>query len=135
MSADRSPRRSRRVLVADDEEGIRRLVTRLVRTKAVELGEIEVTQAESAEQALALLEHERFDLVLTDYRMTGKKTGAELLAEVSDRWPATARVLMTGYLDVAESTERGDAASAVIRKPWNNDVFVRTLRGLLDRGQ
>lgn len=122
--------RNRRLLVADDEEGIRRLVTRLVRTKAVELGELEVVQAESAEEALEILEHERVDLVLTDYRMTGK-TGAELLAVVHARWPATERVLMTGYLDVAESAEGGRDASAVIRKPWNNEAFVATLRGLL----
>lgn len=116
--------------MADDEEGIRRLVTRLVRTKAVELGELEVVQAESAEEALEILERERVDLVLTDYRMTGK-TGAELLAVVHARWPATERVLMTGYLDVAETAERGHDASAVIRKPWNNETFVATLRDLL----
>lgn len=130
MTAAAIVRGKRRVLVADDEEGIRRLVTRLVNTKRIELGDIEVVQAESAEEALEILERESVDLVLTDYRMGGK-TGAELLDVVSARWPATARVLMTGYADVAETAERAGAANAVIRKPWSNEAFVRTLRDAL----
>ncbi|NJN64481.1 MAG: response regulator [Acidobacteria bacterium] len=56
----------RRVLVVDDEEGVRTLVR-----EALELWEFQVQEASSGEAALSLLASLPFDLVVTDLRMPG----------------------------------------------------------------
>jgi YesN/AraC family two-component response regulator len=51
--------------------------------------------AQSAEQALALLENNRFDAVISDYQMPFQN-GLDLLRQVKDRWPATRRIILSG---------------------------------------
>jgi putative two-component system response regulator len=92
-----------RVLVVDDEPNICRLLQRF-------LGRIgyAVRTACSVPGALAILEQESFDLVLTDLRLPGP-TGLELLVEVRSRWSGTRTILMSAHADV-------HAASAAIER-------------------
>jgi putative two-component system response regulator len=92
-----------RVLVVDDEPNICRLLQRF-------LGRIGYTvrTACSVPEALAILEQESFDLVLTDLRLPGP-TGLDLLVEVRSRWGGTRTILMSAHADV-------HAASAAIER-------------------
>ena len=54
-----------------------------------------VEAVDSGATALARLETEGFDLVLTDQRMPGM-TGAELVVVLKARWPALPVVMFTG---------------------------------------
>jgi DNA-binding NtrC family response regulator len=54
-----------------------------------------VLTAESADQALALFEHELIDVVIADEKMPGL-LGSELLSVVRQRYPHTIRMIMTG---------------------------------------
>lgn len=123
---------ARRLLIVDDEEGIRTVLQRLL-TRLPEPPPIRVETAESAEQALELLEKGPYALILTDFNMGGRD-GVFLLATALERWPDTQRALMTGYTDeqiMTDAKEKGKAA-AVIRKPWNNRDLLETVRSLLE---
>jgi len=51
--------------------------------------------ANSANEAVAMLERSPVDVIISDLRMPGRD-GTSLLAEVQARWPSTLRVLLTG---------------------------------------
>jgi DNA-binding response OmpR family regulator len=80
----------RRLLVVDDESVIRRIFSDLMSK------ECEVTEAETAEQALRLLREERFDLIVTDKNLPGR-SGLELAQEARRLDPASRVMMMTGY--------------------------------------
>jgi DNA-binding NtrC family response regulator len=63
----------------------------------------------NAEPALKRLEEERFDIVVTDYKMKGID-GMEVLKAVKDRYPATHVIMITAFanLDAAIEALRGD---------------------------
>ena len=76
------------LLLVDDEPS---LVTML--RHFVELGGHRVVSAGSAEQALAALEHQAFDAVITDLRLPGM-SGTELAGVIATRWPALAKKIV-----------------------------------------
>lgn len=119
-----------RLLVVDDEPAIRRLILRLLAFEGHPRDSM--AEAGSAEEALALLQRERFDLVLTDFRMT-RMSGAELLAWLREHQPWVRRCLMTGYQEdraAVEGLELGEA-HALLRKPWDNQELTQVVRELL----
>jgi CheY-like chemotaxis protein len=87
--------RSARILIVDDEASI----TELLNEMLLMLGHTAQCCTHPAE-ALALMEKENFDLVLSDYRMPGMN-GQQFYAAVLDRCPHLAKriVFLTG--DVA----------------------------------
>lgn len=118
-----------KILLVDDEAHIRNVLKRLL---ARRLPEVEIVEASSAEEAMAIARERAFDVVLTDYRMDGA-TGADLLRHLSVDAPGTARVLATGYQDdaIIEEAVRGLDLDARLPKPWDNDTVVTVLKGIL----
>ena len=57
--------------------------------------------AESGAQAVASLERNHFDVVVTDMRMPGMD-GAELLRIVRERWPDAIRIVLSGYAELQQ---------------------------------
>lgn len=76
-----APRRWR-ILAVDDEESILSALTRVLRRAGYEL-----STANSAADALLLMEKQPAHLVISDHRMPGK-TGIEFLREVRQRCPS-----------------------------------------------
>jgi response regulator RpfG family c-di-GMP phosphodiesterase len=83
-----------RCLVVDDEPGVRSVLVRLLTSRGYE-----VREAVNGREAVAALEREPFDLVLTDIHMP-EVTGVQLLAEVRRRWPEVGVVMITGVPEV-----------------------------------
>ena len=111
-------RGSGRILVVDDEEGVRMVLQRLLRRMGYD-----VETVGDATSALALLRMSplRYDLVLSDILMP-EKTGLELAAELLAERVPVAIVLMTGFADsatVREATETHHLP--VLRKPFEVD--------------
>jgi CheY-like chemotaxis protein len=105
-----------RILIAEDEEGIRSLVSRAL----AQDGHAVVTASDGAE-ALDLLARERgqFELLLTDIRMPIMDGIALALAAARDH-PQVAILLMTGYADQRERASGLDALiHDVIAKPFS----------------
>ena len=88
-----------RILFVDDEapvlDGLR---TRLYR----ESGRWTMVFVDSGARAIAELEQAAFDVIVTDMRMPGMD-GAELLQNVSERWPQTIRIVLSGYAELQQA--------------------------------
>jgi CheY-like chemotaxis protein len=105
-----------RILIAEDEEGIRSLVAR-----ALAQDGHEVLTANDGAEALDLLvrDHGDFALLLTDIRMPVMDGIALALAAARDH-PAVAILLMTGYADQRERAHGLEALiHDVITKPFS----------------
>lgn len=108
-----------RVLVVDDDRAVR-TVLKVNLSKA----EMQVTLASNPDEALASLETEPFDLVLSDVKMPGG-TGIELQQQIRQRWPDLPVIIMTGYGSVADAVAamKGGASDYVI-KPIEHDELL-----------
>jgi CheY-like chemotaxis protein len=105
-----------RILIAEDEEGLRALVAR-----ALSQDGHAVTTANDGAEALDVLEREQgaFELLLTDIRMPIMDGIALALAAARDH-PKVAILLMTGYADQRERASGLDALiHDVIAKPFS----------------
>ena len=81
----------KRVLVVDDEKGIRELFC-----KVLGIAGYEVESAESGEEALAILEQEKFPLLLFDLNLPGID-GIELCKQARKLLPISIIFAITGY--------------------------------------
>ena len=88
-----------RVLVVDDEERVRKLLTRLLQEEGHR-----VRAASSGREALEALEGEAYDLVLTDLTMPGM-SGMDLLSEIREKWPEMSVILITAFGTVESAVE------------------------------
>lgn len=118
---------SRRILVVDDDESLRRVTQ-------VQLEEegYTVTTAASGEEALAILIRKPQDLVLTDLSMPGM-SGVELLKHVRTEYPETTVVLVTAFGTVESAIEAMKlGAYDYIAKPVNPDNLRRIVARALE---
>jgi len=117
-----------RVLVVDDETGMRLAVSRVLNTYSVRLGEsgdeaitFAIESAESGEDALDRMAASVPDICLLDMKMPGM-SGLDVLQEIMQRKYDTLTVMITAYatLEMAiEATKRG--AHDVLPKPFTPD--------------
>jgi two-component system response regulator (stage 0 sporulation protein F) len=82
---------TRRLLVVEDEEPLRLLYQEELSREGYD-----VTAVGDAEQALALLDKESFDLIITDIRMPGRD-GVELITQVMGRRKDIPIIINTSY--------------------------------------
>lgn len=80
----------RRILIVDDEAGVRELFAAWLREESYEC-----KTAASADEALANLATDTYALVISDMMMPGRN-GVELLREVRARYPDTAVIMVSG---------------------------------------
>jgi DNA-binding NarL/FixJ family response regulator len=117
------------VLCVDDEAEVLAALRRCLRNEPYEL-----ITALGPGEALARLREGPVDLVITDQRMPGM-SGTELLYQVRERSPRTARVILTGY-ETPSTIRKGFecGADAFLYKPWDDNAFKATIRRILERG-
>ena len=116
------------LLLVDDEPSILSALRRLLRPIGYR-----IHTAESGRAGLAILEQEAVDLVISDMRMP-EMDGAKFLEQVRRRWPATTRILLTGYADVTSTIEainRGEIYRYV-SKPWDDNDLTLVVRDALE---
>jgi len=89
--------KTNRILVVDDEESIRTVLTEVLTDDG-----FSVTQAANGAEAWAVLQDVPHPLVITDIKMPGM-TGLELLKKIKQAIPATEVIIITSYasLDTA----------------------------------
>ncbi len=117
------------LLFIDDESNILSALRRLFRPQGYN-----ILTAENGAEALALLEKEPVDLVISDMRMP-QMSGAEVLEQVRSRWPDVVRILLTGYADLSSTVaaiNRGEIFR-YISKPWDDNDIVLVVRDALER--
>jgi len=112
-----------RILVVDDEE-----IKRVSLVDDLLAAEHDAVGAAGGQEALAILDGERFDVVLTDLRMPGVD-GMDLLRRIrdSDR-PHPAVILMTAYGSIPIAVEAmKTGACDFVTKPFRNSTILPIL--------
>lgn len=82
----------------------------------------------SGDEAIAALERQRFDLVVSDVRMPGMD-GGQLLTVVKQRWPTSMRIIVSGYSDPVQAVRLTSLAHQYISKPCDG----RELENIIER--
>jgi two-component system response regulator GlrR len=114
------------LLVVDDDKDQLALVRRWL-----EVAGFKVSGADSGETALAVLETQRPDLVLTDLVMTGID-GIRLLCEIHRQDPVMPVILVSGQASISEAvTATHLGASTFLTKPIDRDTLVAEVRQAL----
>src|SRR5262245_55011364 len=123
-----SPPAVTRILVVDDEESLRHLLTKMLMHEGYE-----VVTASDGEEALALLADESFDLVLSDVRMP-RLDGWGFLGALSERNRPPVVIMMSAYgdRDTALNVMKLGAYDYV-SKPFTTDDVLLTLRKAEER--
>ncbi|GAB2561871.1 PAS domain-containing protein [Dyella jejuensis] len=122
--ARRSAMPSAAVLVVDDDD--------LVLMNTVEMLEdlgYQVIPARSGRQALGMLQHTPFDLLITDHAMP-HMTGAQLVAEVRKLRPALPIILATGYAELPPGLH---AALPRLSKPFSQAMLADAVAKVIDQ--
>lgn len=88
-----------KILVIDDDMDICNLLERFLSKK----GHV-VKTAFTSNTALALIEQENFDVVLSDFRL-GSTDGKQILQKVKEKSPETQVIIITGYSDVKTAVD------------------------------
>ncbi len=107
-----------KILLIDDEEGIRRVLGISLKDSGYE-----VLTAENGEEALRIFKKERPPIVLTDIKMPGMD-GIALLQRIKKESPETEVIMITGHgdMELAIQSLKFDATDFVT-KPINDDVL------------
>ena len=106
-----------KLMVVDDEPDNLALLYRTFRR------EFDVVKAESAIEALSILDAQgEMAIIISDQRMP-EMLGTEFLSKTVDRFPDTIRIVLTGYTDVEDLVEAINAGKVFkyITKPWVPD--------------
>ena len=114
------------LLLVEDDVGVAAIAMDLLRGMG-----LEVETAETGAEAMAMLEHRRFDVMLTDIVMPGGMTGVELARTCAERWPAMSIMLTSGYAGDDVDTALTDAPWPFLRKPYSGEQLREALGDLL----
>jgi two-component system response regulator HydG len=122
-----TPGPSTRVLVVDDDPGVRYTLREILEAEG-----LAVDEAASGEEALARFEAAPAPLVLTDLRMPGMD-GIALLRALAARAPAPRVVLLTAHGSERQAVEAMKAgAHDYFRKPFDVEELLAVVRRALE---
>lgn len=117
-----------RILFVDDES---RVLDGLRRMLYGHRGRWEMTFAVGGAAALEALDAAPFDVLVTDMRMP-QIDGLALLTRARERWPAMARIILSGHMDMDVAVRAANVAHQFLAKPCDptvlEDAVVRTQR-------
>jgi len=116
------------ILIIDDEAAIRESLETLL-----EFEGYSVASAETGEQGLTKIGERPFDLILLDFALPDRN-GLEILADIRDRDPQLAVIMITAYgtVDNAVRVIQNGAAN-FIQKPWDNEKLLADVRAVVGR--
>ena len=114
---------SARILVVDDDENIRKVLTTILEDEGYA-----VEQAETGQKAIEMAKRKVYNLALIDIRLPDME-GIELLTKVRDTTPKMRKIIITGYptlQNAIEAVNRG--ADVYIMKPFDMDKVLITIK-------
>ncbi|OAQ21799.1 PhnD/SsuA/transferrin family substrate-binding protein [Thermosulfurimonas dismutans] len=123
---------SARILIMDDEEGVREPVAEILR-----LSGFEVETAENGERALTIFKQALdagtpFDLVILDLTVPGGLGGRDLLPKLRKLFPEVKAIVVSGYSQdpVMEKYKEFGFNGAII-KPFSHQALLATIERIL----
>ena len=114
---------NKRILICDDEEGIRESL------KLILSDNYDLILTEDGEQCLNCIKNSKdIGLVLIDIKMP-KLNGLEVLQQIKEQRPDLKVIVITGYKSVETATEAVRlGASGYIVKPFKSDEIIATVK-------
>ena len=116
------------VLLVDDEERVLSALRRGLRRES-----ITIETARNGREALEWLAENPADLVISDQKMPGM-SGVELLKTIRERWPATRRILLSGWSsEIPKVAIDAAGLDSLVSKPWDDQelrCYIRKAVGL-----
>ena len=114
------------ILIVDDDDVIRETLFELLS------GNYQCETAATAEEALAKLEAETVEVVLTDISMPGL-SGQDLLVRVRERYPKTPVIMISGLSDQDHAQRLIElGAFDYLLKPFRLEVVEASVKRALD---
>jgi HD-like signal output (HDOD) protein len=110
-----------KVMFVDDEP----MVLKGIKRSLFDTG-WEIILADSGQQALDILSDTPVDFVISDMQMPGMN-GAELLEKVSELYPSTVRVVLSGHADKNMAAKASFVAHQWFSKPCSPDEIKKTV--------
>ena len=107
------------ILVVDDDDPVRVMLARLLRTQGYS-----VLQAAHANEARAQIDAQKPDLVISDIVMPGE-SGIELPRNIPARWPGLPVILISGYSAEGPAEFAARTPNTIfVQKPFAADQFL-----------
>ena len=122
----------RTVLIIDDNPAVGEALS-----LALSLNEIRALTALTPELGLALLAHERVDVVIQDMNFTGDTTsgkeGVRLFQAIREQYPDLPVVLLTAWTHLETAVQLVKAGAAdYLAKPWDDNKLLAVVENLLE---
>lgn len=113
------------LLLVDDESSVLNALKRVLRKK-----NYTIITASNGKEALQLMSAhgDEIAVIVSDFRMP-LMSGAELLKEVSNRYPQTVRMILSGYADRENIIDIINSGQVFrfLSKPWDDEVLINQI--------
>ncbi len=123
-----SEKKEEKILLVDDQESVRTMLSRVLKYH-----NFATYTADGGKMALEMMAEERFDVVVTDYKMPGMN-GMELIEKIKELYPETEVLIMTAYasVDGVVSALRAGAFDFLL-KPFNLELVLSSVQRALQK--
>lgn len=116
------------ILLVDDDADVLVSLRRLVERT---MPDARFFSAESPKDALLILEREKIDVVVSDFRMPGMD-GIEFLEQAKRRSPDLLTIMLTAYPtpNIAKEAVRRGGVILLVTKPFDPEAFVDVIKAI-----
>ncbi len=118
-----------KVMFVDDEKNIIDGMKRMLYPMRKEWDMIFTT---SGIKALEFMKTNHVDVIISDMRMP-EMDGSELLTIIKEKYPSTARYILSGYSDKDMILKTIDSADQFLSKPCNSNMIKRVIKKVLNK--
>ena len=114
---------SEKVLLVDDEKEFLSVMSERMTARGME-----VTTADSADQALSILGKQSFDAIVMDFQMPGMD-GMQALKAIKNKKPELQIILLTGYATIEKTVEAMKiGATDFLEKPADLEALAEKIK-------
>lgn len=118
------------ILIIDDEEKLRSLLTRIITLEG-----FSVIEANNLKAGIKILEKEQIDVILCDVKLPDGN-GVEFVKEIKPKFPIVEIILLTAYGNIADGVQAmRNGAYDYITKGDDNDKIIPLLNSALEKVQ
>jgi len=120
-----------KILILDDDDHVLKSLLRLLRSP-----DYDISCYSDPQEALLQCGLQQYDLILSDQRMPDME-GTEFFTHITQLFPQTRRVLISGYTDFSNVTEafNDGIIHKFVIKPWDNELLKNLISDELRLGQ
>lgn len=120
----------KRILVIDDDEGIRKLFLLSLEGKG-----FQIDTAESGEKGIEIIQQTKYDLIYLDLKMPGMN-GVDTLRELRKMNKDVPVYIITAfheeYFDQLKAAEEDGIDFELLKKPFDSEQLILVTKGVLD---